>query len=139
MFETSKLSNEKIDTYVGAINEMSKCYAINCYNAAISLCGKIIEIYLTDLLTQFKIKIELLINGRTITDLTLGQLYRLTEKLPKEEKNNYSNNHIIELIRSFRNGTAHYNENIPVPSVDQTEGIISFTLDILKRRIASNW
>lgn len=138
-FKNSNINPEKKVDYVNTLKEMSDCFSVDCYNATISLCGKIIEIYLTELLNHFQIKIGLFINNRITTDLTLGQLYRLTKQLPVDEKTTYINSQNIELIKSFRNGTAHYNEKIPIPSKDQTEGIISFTLDALKRRISYNW
>ncbi len=144
-FKISNINLERKSDYINALTEMSDCFSVDCYNATISLCGKIIEIYLTELLNHFQVKIERSFyderykNNRSTTDLTLGQLYRLTERLPDGEKATYINSQNIELIKLFRNGTVHYKEKIPIPSKDQTEGIISFTLDALKRRLSYNW
>jgi len=135
----------RLTDYKNTLTEIYKCYSYDCYNATIALCGKIMEIYLTEVLISFDIKIEIQNYDRNgmptsvIKDLTLGQLYNLTKKISDNNKANFINPNYIELIKSFRNGSIHFNEKIPIPSKDQTEGILSFILDIVKRRLTYKW
>jgi hypothetical protein len=141
----SKMNEKTKEHYIKTLNEISDCFSVGCYNATIALCGKTIEIYLTEILRHFNIEIKRpyydkkSMSTKFTSDLTLGQLFSITQDLPECQKTTYINSENIELIKKYRNGTVHFNEKIPVPSEDEAEGIISFTIDAIKRRLSYNW
>lgn len=144
-FETSSLNEASKRNYILTLDEIRRCYLNKCFNAAIALCGKIIEVYLREVLYYFNVPIELSYDDKktgkrtVITDLTLGQLYKLTNNIKDREKFLYIEPNTIELIKSFRNGVIHFSEKIPVPSEEQTEAIILFIIDIMNRRMNYMW
>ncbi len=141
----SQLSEVRKKDYVLTWEEIMKCYSIKCFNATIALCGKVVEIYLTEVLGHFNIKIEQSqINNKTgkryiTNELALGQLFNLTHEIPNHEKYIYIKKQTIDLIRSYRNGSAHFSEKIPIPSMGETEGVVSLIVDIIERRLTYVW
>lgn len=141
----SQLSEIKRKDYAETLDEIMKCYSNGCNNATIALSGKMVEIYLNEILGHFSIKIEHFYYdkrmGKSVptNDLTLGQLFQLTDEIPKDEKSFYIKKQAIDLIKSYRNGTAHFSEKIPVPSQGEAESILSLIIDIIERRLSYNW
>jgi len=136
----SKINENFQNEYIQTLKEISKCYQIKCFNATIALCGKFIEIYLTDLLTSHNIKMEVTYydrnsRPRTRTELTIKDLIDLTSQLPHKPEEIEINQELLNLIRKYRNGTIHFNDNNADLTDEKVEGIIIFCIDRMKSRL----
>ena len=142
-FLASNLPKVEKNAYEKTMNEIATCFKHNCLNAAISLCGKLIEIYLTELLTKHQIEIKWYskgpndIQGDFTTDLTLKQLLILAKsKLADDVKEAYLDVEEIERINKYRNGTIHYKTGSKEPKEDIALGVIHFASHILRLRLS---
>lgn len=102
--------NFKAD-YIRTLDEIAICFNHDCYIATISLCGKILEISLTDILQQ---------NGIDTSNIRMiGQLIHAA----RENLNlRYIDNtfyDVARIISKSRNSAVHFNDGIPVPTRDQ--------------------
>lgn len=111
---SSSTSDQLKKIYTSTIDEIQICYEHNCYNAAIAMTGKLIEIFITDLLTTNNIKIEpndFTRNGypdNKRNEVTLKELINLTKRLPKNSDIIDMDIDLLNVIRKFRNGSVHY-------------------------------
>jgi hypothetical protein len=141
-FLTSRLPQTEKNAYESTMNEVVTCFKNECYNATISLCGKIVEIYLTELLNRHQIPVKWFskgpqdTQGEFTTELTLNQLFILGKsKLPEDVRSASLDSNQIEIIKNYRNGTIHYNRTNNRPSKDVTLGIMHFTSHFLRYRL----
>jgi hypothetical protein len=110
--------NFKAD-YVRTLDEIASCFNHDCYIATISLCGKILEISLTDILQR---------NGIDTSNIRMiGQLIHAA----RENLNvSYIDNTLYDVARIIsksRNAAVHFNDQIPVPTRDQAMMVIFAT------------
>jgi hypothetical protein len=139
---SSNLHEKEKSAYESTMNEVVTCFKNDCLNATVSLCGKLVEIYLTDLLTKHQIKIEWFSKGPNDTaakfteDLTLNQLFILAKsKLSEVVKTASLDTNQIEIIKNYRNAAIHHNKSSIKPSKDVALGIIHFTSHFLRHRL----
>lgn len=112
---------------VGTLNEIAICFDHNCYIAVISLCGKVLEVCLTQVLWK---------NHVNPSDYQMiGRLMgAVNEHVP--DFNTYDAfNNIGRIISRSRNAAIHFNQKIPVPSRDQAIMVIFATRDLVNRYI----
>lgn len=110
--------NFKAD-YIRTLDEIAICFNHDCYIATISLCGKILEISLTDILQR---------NGIDTSNIRMiGQLIHAA----RENLNvTYIDNtfyDVARIISKSRNAAVHFNDQIPVPTRDQAVMVIFAT------------
>jgi len=110
--------NFKAD-YIRTLDEIAICFNNDCYIATISLCGKILEISLTDILQR---------NAIDTTNIRMiGQLIHAA----RENLNlRYIDNTLFDVARIIsksRNTAVHFNEGIPVTTRDQAVMVIFAT------------
>lgn len=136
--EVSTINEKQKEAFISTLNELFICYKNNCLNASVALCGKTIEIYLTELLNRNNIKIEVTDydrNGRPIkvrTDLSLSDLIYLTTKLPYGTKQFDIDSEKLNLIRKYRNAAIHYSESANSQDATDVIGIILFTIAFVR-------
>jgi hypothetical protein len=110
--------NFKAD-YIRTLDEIAICFNHDCYIATISLCGKILEISLTDILER---------NGiDTSEHRMIGNLIHASRENLKLA---YIDNTFYDVARIFsksRNAAVYFNGQIPVPTRDQAEMVIFAT------------
>lgn len=135
--EKSKLSVERQKEYKRILLELLKCYYSECWNAAIGLCGKMLELCMLQIHEQNKIDTSSLVfkDGSTkkIGHLTLGQLFNNLKNIGYASF--ILNTDQINTILYYRNGAAHYDGKTPIPARDEANAIISLTLGAIKRII----
>ncbi|MBL0305268.1 MAG: hypothetical protein IPQ25_04315 [Chitinophagaceae bacterium] len=51
-FLSSNLQDKERTAYESTMNEVVTCFKKDCFNATVALCGKLVEIYLTDFFTK---------------------------------------------------------------------------------------
>lgn len=115
------------DDFIRSLEEIAICFQNDCYIATITLCGKILEICLTDVLQS---------NGIDTTNI------RMIGNMIKAIRNNISTqyldpslNSVADIISKSRNTAVHYNEKIPIPSRDQAIMVIFATRDVVNRHL----
>lgn len=139
----SNLPESEKEAYDNTILEIIRCYKNGCLNAAISLCGKLLEIYLTELLVRNNIEIKWFQKGPKDTEgsfteeLTLGQLFILAKtRLADEIKLASLDENQIQLIKNYRNGMTHYNKSGIIPTKEIAMGIMQFSAHFLRHRLS---
>jgi hypothetical protein len=110
--------NFKAD-YVRTLEEIAICFNHDCYIATISLCGKILEISLTDILQR---------NAIDTTNIRMiGQLVRATTEKLQLPYMDHTFRDIAGIISKSRNAAVHFNDNNSLPSRDQAVMVIYAT------------
>ncbi len=113
--------------------EIEICFDQGCFIAAISLCGKVLEICL-------KCKIEN-IGAKYTSDAGINKLFNeLKREMSNRNDRSYldpSLKNIVELVALSRNGAVHAREKIPVPSKDQASTVIYATKDMFLRTFST--
>lgn len=113
------------ETFVKTLEEIAICFQNNCYIATITLCGKILEICLIDLLKNHQIDVGV--------NQTLGSLLKkINENIPDKYLDPTLGS-TASIISKSRNTAVHYNERIPIPSRDQALMVIFATRDVVNR------
>lgn len=142
-FIASNLPKFEKEAYDNTIFEIITSYKNNCLNATIALCGKLLEIYLTELLMKNQVEIKWFQKGPKDTeanfteDLSLNQLFILAKtRLPEDVKIASLDENQIELIKRYRNGAAHHNKSSIKPSKEVTLGIMQFVSHFLGHRLS---
>jgi hypothetical protein len=116
------------DDFLRTLEEIAICFDNACYIAVNSLCGKILEITLKEILNRNGIQFE--------NQFTAGKLiYLVREKVPNEYVDESIMN-ILNVINISRNSSIHSKEKIPVPSRDQTIMVIFAVRDLLRRNLS---
>jgi len=110
--------NFKAD-YIRTLDEIAICFNHDCYIATISLCGKILEISLTDILQRNAIDTS---NIRMIGQL----IHAARENLNLRFIDNTFYD-VARIISKSRNTAVHFNDGIPVPTRDQAVMVIFAT------------
>jgi len=100
------------DSFLVTLREISICFENGCFNAAIALCGKILEICLRRILMQ---------NNLAFDNYSMagGLLQQVNPYVPPNIiGSNFNNN--SNIINVYRNAAIHVHEDaIPVPSRDE--------------------
>jgi len=110
--------NFKAD-YVRTLDEIAICFNHDCYIATITLCGKILEISLTDILQR---------NGiDTSNDRMIGQLIHYARENLNVTYIDNTFDDVARIISKSRNAAVHFNEQISVPTRDQAVMVIFAT------------
>ena len=115
------------DDFIRTLEEIAICFQNDCYNATITLCGKILEICLMEILQNNKIELPY---NRMIGNL----LKTVKDRIPTHYLDP-SLNSVSEIISKSRNTAIHYNERIPIPSRDQAIMVIFATRDVVNRHL----
>ncbi len=119
------INPEYKETFIKTLEEIAICFQNDCYIAAITLSGKILEICLIDLLNSHDIVVG--------DNQTLGNLLKkANEKIP-EKYLDPTLGSVANIISKSRNTAVHYNERIPIPSRDQSIMVIFATRDVVSR------
>lgn len=106
------------DDFIKTLEEIAVYFGNKCYIATISLCGKILEICLIDILQRNCID--------TTNIRMLGNMIRAVKNLPNYHIDTVLEN-IANLISICRNSAIHFNQKIPTPSRDQAIMVIFAT------------
>ena len=133
LIELSKNSNinpNYKDDFIATLNEIAICFDNECYIATISLCGKILEITLTEIIKRNNI-----IVGERVM---LGQLIKKIKENQIDEYLDPALPEISKVISYSRNSAIHYNEKIPIPSREQAIMVIFAMKDVVQRNISKN-
>ncbi|GEM_PF-1440391 len=133
LIELSKTSNTNPnykDDFIATLNEIAICFDNECYIATISLCGKILEFALMEIVKRNNIEIR--------EKAMLGQLIN---KIRESNINEYLDPALPEIskvISYSRNSAIHYDEKIPIPSREQCIMVIFAMKDVVQRNITNN-
>lgn len=126
------------NAYIFTLTEISKTYKAECFTATISLCGKVVEIYLYELLENSSIKEQLYyIDKKNIkwprNDLTLVKLKILAQQLPVNVIGLLPSDKVIDVIIQYRNSAIHFSKENYNPSKEIADGVIKFLIDMLNK------
>ena len=132
MIETCKkqeINANYKDDFIRTLEEIAVCFQNDCYISTITMCGKILEICLTDILQNYNID--------TTNIRMIGHLIRAIRENIKTQYLDASLNSVADIISKSRNTAVHFNEKIPIPSRDQTIMVIFATRDVVNRHLSS--
>lgn len=119
--------NYKVD-FIKTLEEIAICFDHECFIATNSLCGKILEICLKEILSINHVEFD--------GNFTIGLLLkRIREFVPKEYIDPSLNN-ISNIINVNRITAIHAHERIPIPSRDQAIMVIFAMNDVVRRHLA---
>lgn len=116
------------DDFIRTLEEIAICFQHECYIATITLCGKILEICLTDILQR-----------NNIDTTNVKMIGNLIKKVKDNVPNQYidpSLESLSNIISKSRNTAVHFNETIPIPSRDQVIMVIFATRDVVNRSLS---
>lgn len=116
------------DDFIRTLEEIAICFQNDCYIATITLCGKILEICLTDILHNNNID--------TTNIRMIGNMIKAIRENINTQYLDASLNSVADIISKSRNTAVHFNEKIPIPSRDQTIMVIFATRDVVNRHLA---
>ena len=124
--------NSNIDTnykedLVRTIDEIAKCFENDCHIAVISMCGKVMEVCLTQILIR-----------NEIDPTEYRMIGRLLGAVRANVDDFYMDDALInigKIISRSRNTAIHFNQMIPVPSRDQAIMVIFATRDMVNRYV----
>ena len=122
-FKKSKLPQEIREEVFADIQELEKCYAAECYRSCVVLCGRILETCLHRKYFD--------VTGFDVLEKSPGiGLGNLIAKMQEKEiKLAPGITQQIHLINNVRIHTVHKKKELFVPSKEQTNAIILFTID----------
>ena len=115
------------DDFIKTLEEIAICFQHDCYIATITLCGKILEICLIDVLQRNNIN--------TDNIKMLGNMIKAIRDNVPAQYIDPSLESIANIISKSRNSAVHFNEAIPIPSRDQTVMVIFATRDVVNRNL----
>ncbi len=132
-----KCENVKVNvTYgedlISTLKELKSCFSFDCYIACMALSGKILEMCFKQLMNDERIEFK----PKTM----LGGLIEKLEEHQKGNPQRYFDQSLFgigRIIINHRNGAIHTNENIPVPSREQTIMVIHAIADTVNRIIVN--
>lgn len=128
-FEVSNLPEEIRSDVTADIEELSKCFTSGCYRSCVILCGRILE---TALHRKYYDS-----TGNDILEKSPGiGLGNLVGKM-KDQNISFDPGlsqqiHLINQVRIF---SVHKKQEAFYPSKDQTQAIILYTLDVVRRML----
>lgn len=133
-----KINKER---YLQTLQEILDTYIIQSYASTISMCGKTLEIYLTEYLKKYEPSLLSSANRNLIDAFTLGQLFNKARHDIRNKSNiiDKITEKKIDLIIIYRNGSVHFNESIPIPSKEELTASINLVVDLIRRRISIEW
>lgn len=130
------------------LRELHHTSANDCRHAGIALCGKLLELALSSLVSRWGRSVEPKWTLNDIICVIQGCASPQAPDTPKRREAidilSLGLSGIADLIRVVRNGAVHvrfYSENsrpIELPSSEQTNAVILLTLDLIKRFILTN-
>ncbi len=127
--ERAPLRGTYREDFLRTLEEIQVCYDAGCYIASISLCGKILEVCLKEVMETRGLDVDPL--------ATSGRLIRqLKNQMPDEYLDRALEN-VLNLINVSRNTQIHANERIPVPSADQARMVMHAMMDLVRRKLLS--
>lgn len=126
-FKVSGLHDEIRDEINADVSELSKCFSAGCYRSCVILCGRVLE---TGLHRKY-----FEATGHDILEKSPGiGLGNLVGKLKDKEiffdPGLSQQIHLINQVRIF---SVHKKQEAFYPSKDQTQAIILYTLDVVRR------
>ncbi len=128
--EKSNINENYKDDFVKTLNEIAICFENDCYIATITVCGKILEICLIEILQRN----DLEYNNRWM----IGKLLSTVKEEINNEYIDPSLESVGKIISKSRNSVVHCNEKIPIPSRDQTIMVIFATRDVVSRNLTKS-
>lgn len=140
--ESSNIDVVNKDKYIQTLNEILNTYIIQSYASTISMCGKTLEIFLTEYLKKYEPSLlSSMLNGKLTEAFTLGQLFNKARHDIRNKSNSLDKitEKKIDLIITYRNGSVHFNEKIPIPSKEELTASINLVIDLVKRRLSNDW
>lgn len=126
--KTKPINENYKSDFIRTLEEIAICFQNDCYIATITLCGKILEICLTDILQRNEID--------TSNIKMLGNLIRAVKERVPNQYIDPSLESVANIISKSRNTAVHFNETIPIPSRDQGIMVIFATRDIVSRNLS---
>ena len=110
------------------LNEVRGCLKANALRAALSMCGRVLELSLKQILHRNQIAYQSdWMVGRLLQEIETAGIY-----LDKSLKNTFN------IIKEQRNCGIHHNEGVPIPSRNQVLGVIHHVCDTVERARASS-
>jgi hypothetical protein len=123
--------------YVQTLKEIINAFRFECFVASISVCGKIIEIMLYELIKNSSLENELWYDkekDQLRNDLTLVKLRTIATKIPELEKKVFIPKMIeIKMLSEYRNGSIHFNQKSLCPDESDASVVFITTINILKK------
>lgn len=123
-----QISSNYKDDFIKTLEEIAICFQNDCYIATITLCGKILEICLTDILQRNNID--------TTNIKMIGNLIKKVKDSMPEQYLDPTLISVADIISKSRNTAVHFNERIPIPSRDQAIMVIFATRDVVNRHFS---
>jgi len=136
------LDNNLKSLFLDTLFEIETTYKIKCYNASISMCGKLLETFLSNILTIHNIKYEIDQydrNGRpkaTRMEPSLKELIDIASNHKFHDKRININKDLVNLIRYYRNGLIHFSKDYSKPTENQLSLIIVSCLEVVNQHFS---
>jgi hypothetical protein len=111
------------------LQEIGTCFDHGCFIASISLCGKILEICLKEVLLRNGVEPE--------PRAMMGNLIGYIEAHLPNEYLDRSVRNVVNLINTSRTTAIHAAHEIPIPSRDQAVMVIFAMRDVVRRHLAA--
>ena len=124
---TSDINKNYKEDFIKTLNEIATCFDNECYIATITLCGKILEVCLCEILQRNRVNYD--------NKSMLGNLIRLVKEKVSNEYIDQALEGTTTIISKSRNTAVHFNERIPIPSRDQAIMVIFATRDVVARNL----
>lgn len=125
------------EAYIQTLKEIINAFRFECYVAAISVCGKIIEIMLYELIKNSSKEPELWHDkekDQLRNDLTLTKLRTIAYKIPELENKVFIPKMTeISLLSEYRNGSIHFNEKSLCPDANDASLVFKTSINILRK------
>ncbi len=117
------------DDFVRTLEEIGRAYVAECYIAVISLCGKILEVCLKEMLRKHNVPYE--------EQWMIGKLLSVaTEFVPSYYADPALKN-VCNIVNNARIPAVHAKIKVPVPSQNQADMVIHAMADVARRLLVS--
>lgn len=116
------------EDFLATLNEIRVCFDDGCFIAAISLCGKVLEVCLKEILLRHNVQPD--------PNSMVGTLIKsIRDRVPDEYLDPTLLN-VVNIVNVSRITAVHAKERIPVPSRDQAIMVIFATRDVVRRNLS---
>lgn len=126
--QAAQLNEVYREDFLKTLDEIRICFDVECFIAAIGLCGKILEVCLKEVLLRHDVRCD--------PNAMVGTLIKsIRERVPSEYMDPTLLN-VVNIINASRITAVHAKERIPIPSRDQAIMVIFATRDVVRRNLS---
>lgn len=126
--QAARLNEVYREDFLKTLDEIRICFDVECFIAAIGLCGKILEVCLKEVLLRHDVRCD--------PNAMVGTLIKsIRERVPSEYMDPTLLN-VVNIINASRITAVHAKERVPIPSRDQAIMVIFATRDVVRRNLS---